>query len=83
MSDNEYLLIKHNKKNKDIKKNIFYDETGEKEDNESNSINIDESKSKENESDNNEEEKTETNKENGEDKSVASNNTLNVINFPI
>ena len=32
MSDNEYLLMKHNKKNTDIKKNIFYGDTPVKDD---------------------------------------------------
>ena len=36
MSDNKYLLIKHNKKNKIIKKNIFCEETLENEENQNN-----------------------------------------------
>jgi hypothetical protein len=55
MSDNEYLLIKRNKKNKDIRKNIFFEE----EENENKN---------ENENDNNEEEEEEVEslRQNGE-----------------
>ena len=68
ISDNEYLLMKHNKKNKEIKKNIFYEDTLSKDDNEVNSENNIENKEKEKgkeESELNEEEgKCESNLEN-------------------
>ena len=75
MSDNEYLLIKHNKKTKDIKRNIFYDETIENKENE----NIKENNNKE--SVNSHEEESEINKEGDENDSVAdsiNNNDSNV-----
>ena len=75
MSDNEYLLIKHNKKTKDIKRNIFYDETIENKENE----NIKENNNKE--SVNSREEESEINKEGDENDSVAdsiNNNDSNV-----
>ena len=74
MSDNEYLLIKRNKKNKDIKRNIFYDETLENKENE----NIKENNNKE--SVNSHEEKSEISKGGGENENVAEsiNNSDNV-----
>jgi len=58
MSDNEYLLIKHNKKNKNLKKNIFYEESVEKEDNQNMNDNNNENKKDNN--NNNDEIKTES-----------------------
>ena len=67
MSDNEYLLIKHKKKTKVIKKNIFIaDLEDEKNDKENNS----ENKNKECVN-NNEEDESETNKENQENNSAV------------
>ena len=54
MSDNEYFLIKHNKRNKDIKKNIFFVEDIEKEDNRNTSDNNKEDNNSENNGDNEE-----------------------------
>ena len=71
MSDNEYFLIKHNKKNKDIKKNIFYEETLIKDDNLNNSESNNETKNKENGEE--EKEKSDTNEEIKENESNEEN----------
>ena len=56
MSDNEFLLIKHNKKNKDIKRGVFYDED-EEEDKEKKENDDDKGSKKEDENNDNNEDK--------------------------
>ena len=72
MSDNEYLLIKHNKRNKDIIKNIFYDETIEKDYNQNNGENNNETNSKEN--NNNSQEKNQNDAKRKESESIVVSN---------
>jgi hypothetical protein len=71
MSDNEYLLIKHNKKTKDIKRGVFLDDENDKIENES---------FKENKSDNNKDNNQSNNKDNNQENNneIIDNNENNI-----